>query len=99
MSRSYHERRKRVGGMLNLQLPLPKTPSVRPTVVRAPHQIHSTRWHQTAVSPAQVTPVPLTPVKLTPVQLTPAQGTSPDRAGLGPNRAPRHGRRAQSSRR
>ena len=40
----------------------PKTPSERPTVVRAPHQIHSTCWHQLAVSPTQVTP---------------AQGTSP----------------------
>ena len=41
---------------------LPKTPSVRPTVVRAVHQIHFSRWHQLTVSPPQVTP---------------AQGTSP----------------------
>ena len=40
----------------------PKTPSVRPIVVRATHQIHSTRWHELTVSPPQVTP---------------AQGTSP----------------------
>ena len=59
------ERCEQFGRLSAYYLSLPKTPSERPDVVRAPHYIHLTRCHQPAVSPVQVTPNQVTPKQVT----------------------------------